>query len=353
MIEEYVLNVCFLLTFLFVYAKWFICRPLTAASPFPVRQKAAIVIVVFGALLFPLAWIDWSADDPLSMDLNHALAALAALIGGMASSAAACLAVLRRIDAIRNRLMLNEHRMLRDMELARRIQQSVLPAAAESACITIKGLHIPSGQVSGDMYMWRLVQGNKALIILTDVMGHGVSSSLVSMYIHAYLQSMPENVIDPVDIVNQLNMRLCGLFQTEADGGGAMYCTAVCLLADARRRQVEYVNAGHPYGMMLSDGESFDELVQGGITLGIDAKADFQRGTAAFRRNARIILFTDGLFEVYGASPAATSQRMKELLEACGGLDTDCLIRELANELSQGSHMPDDICVIALDIKEA
>ncbi|WP_028552200.1 PP2C family protein-serine/threonine phosphatase [Paenibacillus sp. UNC451MF] len=132
-----------------------------------------------------------------------------------------------------------------DMELSKRIQQSVLPKPVQSPFIVIKGLHIPSAQVSGDMYMWALLQEHGARVILMDVMGHGVSSSLMSMYIHAFLQSLPPSLVDPKTIMSRLNARISELVRLEEEGGDAVYCSAVCVRVDALRKRVEYVNAGH------------------------------------------------------------------------------------------------------------
>ncbi|WP_249866441.1 PP2C family protein-serine/threonine phosphatase [Paenibacillus konkukensis] len=246
---------------------------------------------------------------------------------------------------------LSEQQRRYDMGLSKRIQQSVLPVPAENSFIAVKGMHIPSAQVSGDMYTWVFVDRHTVVLLLMDVMGHGVSSSLVSMYMHSYVQSLPFGTSEPEAIIRRLNGRMCELFPSEA-GKGGVYCTAVCLRADALNRRVEYVNAGHPYGVMLADDADMTELRRGGIPLGIDAEARFGQGVADYARKARIVLFTDGLFELYRASPAETSARIERRLRACAGEDADCFMRELEEELRKTECKPDDICVVVLDLKE-
>ncbi|WP_282937190.1 PP2C family protein-serine/threonine phosphatase [Paenibacillus sp. RC67] len=263
------------------------------------------------------------------------------------------LCLLLHIRGCREHSEYSEMEQLRrsDLELSKRIQQSVLPKPVQNAFIVIKGLHVPSGQVSGDTYMWTLLQEHSAWIILMDVMGHGVSSSFVSMYMQAFMQSLPPNLMDPKKIMNRLNTRLCELMRTIAEED-AMYCTAVCIRADALRKRVEYVNAGHPYGIMLGDDDNLSELSSGGLTLGIDAKAVFVKAVVPYRKKARIVLFTDGLFEVYGSLPVSTELRMKQLLQACSRSDTDCFMGRLEGDLQQAANKPDDISVIVLDLKD-
>ncbi|WP_028552201.1 SpoIIE family protein phosphatase [Paenibacillus sp. UNC451MF] len=104
------------------------------------------------------------------------------------------------------------------------------------------------------------------------------------------------------------------------------------------------------YGIMLSDDDSVTELAAGGHTLGIDAKAIFVKGVISYHREARVVLFTDGLFEVYGSCPATTALRMKQLLQACSRSDMDCFMDRLEEELHSAAYRPDDICVIVMDV---
>ncbi|GAA4837997.1 hypothetical protein GCM10023310_14600 [Paenibacillus vulneris] len=239
-----------------------------------------------------------------------------------------------------------------DMELSKRIQQSVLPKPVRTPYIAIKGLHLPSEQVSGDMYMWTLQQEHGARVVLMDVMGHGVSASLVGMYMHAFLQTLLPSLEDPRAMMSRLNSRICELVRSGEREGDALYCTAICLGADALGKRVEYVNAGHPYGMMLEDGERISELVSGGMPLGIDPAAVFDRGVFTYREQARIVLFTDGLFELFGSSPSVTAERIEQLLRDCSRADSDCFMAQLEAELSNTAYRPDDICVIVMDLKD-
>ena len=238
-----------------------------------------------------------------------------------------------------------------DMELSKRFQQSVLPKPVRSPYVAINRLHLPSEEVSGDMYMWTLLQEHGARVVLMDVMGHGVSASLVGMYMHAFLQTLLPSLEDPRVIMSRLNSRMCELVHSGEREGDDLYCTAICLGADTLSKRVEYVNAGHPYGMMLEDGERVSELVSGGMPLGIDPAASFDRGEFTYREQARIVLFTDGLFELFGSSPSVTAERIEQLLRDSRS-DSDCFMAQLEAELSNTAYRPDDICVIVMDLKD-
>lgn len=243
-----------------------------------------------------------------------------------------------------------ELRMVSDMELSKRIQQSVLPAPHYSQAVTFRGSYVPSSQLSGDMYTWRVYDCGTSAAIIIDVMGHGVSSSLVSMYIHAFLQNMLASVSDPVQIMDLLNKHLCQLFKSNYNDT-IVYCTALCVQINPAARQVHYVNAGHPYGIGIRDDGKVEELSAGGLTLGIDYHANYQLGMFSYETAARILLYTDGLFEVYDTSPRATFCRLRDELVTLYNEPIEKLLVKLELEMNSGGSWPDDICLLAIEAR--
>ena len=55
------------------------------------------------------------------------------------------------------------------------------------------------------MYYWYKIDENRYGIILLDVMGHGVSASLVCMFISSVLRETIKCLIDPELVIKELN----------------------------------------------------------------------------------------------------------------------------------------------------
>ena len=55
------------------------------------------------------------------------------------------------------------------------------------------------------MYYWYKIDENRYGIILLDVMGHGVSASLVCMFISSVLRETIKSLIDPELVMKDLN----------------------------------------------------------------------------------------------------------------------------------------------------
>jgi len=60
-----------------------------------------------------------------------------------------------------------------------------------------------------------------------------------------------------------------------------------------------YCNAGHPPALHLQDGR-FHELDQGGLVLGPDSEARYERGYARVRPSDVIVIYSDGITEAAG-----------------------------------------------------
>jgi sigma-B regulation protein RsbU (phosphoserine phosphatase) len=61
----------------------------------------------------------------------------------------------------------------------------------------------PSEQLSGDMYCYYQIDQDSYGVFILDVMGHGVSSSLVSMSIRSLLYRLITMLTDPILVINE------------------------------------------------------------------------------------------------------------------------------------------------------
>ena len=68
-----------------------------------------------------------------------------------------------------------------DLALGQEVQQSFLPATEmRTSNFNLKACLIPSGDLSGDYYDYRIITPERLVIFLADVSGHGVASALLA-----------------------------------------------------------------------------------------------------------------------------------------------------------------------------
>lgn len=77
--------------------------------------------------------------------------------------------------------------------------------------------YLPSFNLAGDMYYWHKIDEDKYAIILLDMMGHGISASLVCMFISSVLRESVKQLVQPDLVIKELN-RYMTLLKNEKEG---------------------------------------------------------------------------------------------------------------------------------------
>jgi len=107
--------------------------------------------------------------------------------------------------------------MRADLEMARHLQQSLLPdrypsfpASAAPADSALRFCHrfIPATELAGDFFSVFALSDTQAGVFICDVMGHGVRSALVTAMMHALVETEAPRAADPGQFLGALNRRL-------------------------------------------------------------------------------------------------------------------------------------------------
>lgn len=126
-----------------------------------------------------------------------------------------------------------EQQLQSNLEKAKKIQQSVLSQNYKSEVLEIDGLYYPSMYSSGDMYHWVQIDQNRFGILLIDVMGHGVSSALITMALRSLMSNLIKRVTKPVNVFKELNKHLNNLLPSQI----LSYATAIYLVIDLKKKK--------------------------------------------------------------------------------------------------------------------
>jgi len=92
--------------------------------------------------------------------------------------------------------VLERQRMSQELDIARRIQQSLLPQSEPKvAGLDVAGICLTYAEVGGDYYDYLILDDGRLAIAIGDVFGHGVSSGLLAAAVQGCLQNQVN--IDP------------------------------------------------------------------------------------------------------------------------------------------------------------
>ncbi|WP_246941565.1 PAS domain-containing protein [Bacillus pinisoli] len=225
-----------------------------------------------------------------------------------------------------------------DLKVARNLQQLLLSKPIIETDITITGFYKPSHELGGDLYKWFQIYEGLYGVFIIDVMGHGISSSLLTMSLHTEIVSLLQrDIYTPSEVMTQLNKLIFNMFADDLDlEVTKYYFTAVYLLIDTREKKIEYVNAGHP-DFIIKNNEDFLFLPSTTIPVGMLEEVSFETSIIPYEVNSEIVLYTDGLLE----HMQMTKEDLAEVL----------LVKKVDMLLDQYQYMPkDDICVIHIDL---
>ncbi|HDR8065397.1 response regulator [Bacillus thuringiensis] len=237
-----------------------------------------------------------------------------------------------------------EENLRNELDLATQVQRNLLSSPLREDRIKIEASYLPSFKLAGDMYYWYKIDGNRYGIILLDVMGHGISASLVCMFISSVLRETIKCLIDPELVIKELNKYMT-LLHNENDNI-PYYFTAIYLVVDTEKRTIEYVNAGHPSGYVLVDEANVVELDRGSCAVGFFDEIKVEKKVIPFEKNAQIVLFTDGVLEAIANDEFESEEKLRAFTERKWG--------DLEEEIEgfykgeQKKAQSDDMCLIMI-----
>lgn len=237
-----------------------------------------------------------------------------------------------------------EKNIQRELDLAARVQQSLLSPPLHEPNISITASYLPSSNLAGDLYYWEKLDEDRYAVMLLDMMGHGVSASLVCMYISSVLREAIKKLTDPVLVIAELN-RYMNLLQNEKENI-LYYFTGVYFIINTKQKTVEYVNAGHPKGYAFVDGEKTVPITPTSYAVGFVEDIKIEKATISYDSSIQIVLFTDGVLEAMGPCDQESDKELCKIASSHWSTDISPIDYLVKGE--QQHNQPDDMCVLLL-----
>lgn len=185
----------------------------------------------------------------------------------------------------------------RELQLAKRIQETALTKDIVTDKIQILSYYHASKALSGDIYGFYQVTPEKYGVILLDVMGHGISSALITMSLQSLFQKLISQGVSAESVMQELDQYLHELFRNNQDAWH--YCTAIYFNIDTSNQTVEYINAGHPPAILQNLNGEQHELLATNPPLGTFENIAYKSKTINYKQGTRILLYTDGVSEAF------------------------------------------------------
>ncbi len=268
----------------------------------------------------------------------------------------------RYADELRRR---NEE-LEQDLGMARELQHALMPrqypcfphdAAPRDSALHFSHFFNASTEVSGDFFDILELSDNAAGIFICDVMGHGVRAALVAAIVRALVSELKSIGQQPAEFLARLNTKLSGILkQTDIP----MFASAFYLVADLAKGELRYANAGHPDPLCVRQAPDEARAIplnhcKRGPVLGMFEDAAYYTSQMPLTVHDRVLLFTDGLFEVEGADGELYDQScLIRAVNRRANLTAAEICGEVLAEIRQFSaknQFDDDVCLVAIEVE--
>jgi sigma-B regulation protein RsbU (phosphoserine phosphatase) len=240
------------------------------------------------------------------------------LIARVRYHSGAYLNLLERNEAYRQ-LAESQRLLAEEVAQAAHYVESLLPAPL-TGDVRVAWRFVPSTQLGGDMFGYHWLDPDHLAVYLLDVSGHGVGSSLLAVSAANLLsaQSLPgTDFRDPGQVLSRLN----DVFQMERQNG--KFFTIWYGVYRKGARTLAYGNAGHPPALLFAGpSAAAARLESTGVMIGmLPPGMEFDARTAPVPAGARLLLYSDGVFEV--EQPGGAMWSLNEFVDFVSGVPAD------------------------------
>lgn len=238
-----------------------------------------------------------------------------------------------------------KQRLNQELEIARDIQQNLLPQTLDISDIKIQAINIPAEQVGGDLYDFFVLGNNKIGAMISDVSGKGIPAALYMVKLMSEFRAIANSEQDLGIILGRLNNSLANKSVL------GMFATLFYLVIDKANKKISYASAGHLPPLYYSDADKKIEYLDKAQNppLGIIQSINYKSCEMDYNTNSHILLYTDGVTEARDKKGKEFSIKTLEGIFRNGD-ETD-LIEKISNSLikhSGNAPVHDDYTLVAV-----
>ncbi|HEY7864220.1 MAG TPA: PP2C family protein-serine/threonine phosphatase [Thermoanaerobaculia bacterium] len=187
-------------------------------------------------------------------------------------------------------------RMRDELELARRVQLSMLPRGEiAEGWIRVAGTSVPATEVGGDYFDWFRLEGDRVAVVAGDVAGHGLASGLILSGLRSGLILLAPELERPAAVLEKLQRMV------RETASHRMFVTLAILLLDRAGGRAVLASAGHPPVLrrVAANGE-VELLPAASLPLGARLRESAREISVPMMAGDLFVLYTDGAYEAAG-----------------------------------------------------
>jgi sigma-B regulation protein RsbU (phosphoserine phosphatase) len=239
-------------------------------------------------------------------------------------------------------------RMERELQMAREIQRSLLPAEPP---------HFPGYELAADWRAAREVAGDfydfiecaekdQLGVLIADVSDKGAPAAIFMAVARSLIRGNAASANSPREAIQRANRQIV------ADSRAGMFVTAFYLLLTPNSGRVRYVNAGHNLPLLVRAGGRVEELKKGGMALGWFEENPLVERELTLESGDLLVLYTDGVTEACNIRQEEFGlRRLWKLVATCHNIPAPVVLKRINKAVSDfagEAAAADDITLVVL-----
>jgi len=269
------------------------------------------------------------------------------LLNAVANQAAVSIENARLYESEKQKLSIE-----RDLDLARKIQQGLLPSCIPNVNkLDICGQMIPAMQVGGDYYDLIKISDSKIFVVVGDVSGKGLSASLYMAKLQTMIQLACTADKTPKQILVDINKRLYESLER------SWFVTMTLALFDSSTNKLKFCRAGHMPLITASNGTISSYKTQGigvGLESGIIFESSLVEEEVSFSHGQIFAFFSDGITEAMNESNDLFGEdKLSELLKNKSNKTSNEVMDEIWESITQfrgHAEQSDDMTMVLVKV---
>ncbi len=189
--------------------------------------------------------------------------------------------------------LVEKERLERELEIARRIQQSILPEEVPwHEGYDVGALMVPARAVGGDMYDLVRLDADRLGIVVGDVADKGVAAALFMMLVYSLLRAEVGRHPSPGAVLRAVNGLLLGM------NPSGQFVTLLYGILEYAGGCFTYARAGHPHPLIFDRASRRVDIPSAvGQPLGLWDEPLLDVQSVVVPPGGAVLVFSDGLSE--------------------------------------------------------
>ena len=241
-----------------------------------------------------------------------------------------------------------------DLDSARRVQRSLLPQTMpDIPGYNLAMRSVTCYEVGGDYLDILPMANNLTTIVVADVAGKGLASALMGTSFRSAFRAMVNAGLSLLEVATKINL----LHYGEGEEARRRYVTAFFMQLDSVGHALHVVNAGHNPAFLIYPPDQPDgatkivKIAASGTPVGLLPFSAYAVETHPFPPGSRLLVYTDGLTEVFHGEEEFGEERLLDSFSASDFVQSDAVLDSLwatLDSFSDGQEQSDDMTALVL-----